>query len=190
MTPELLRLVMPCSILNAVRYANYFDETFTMCQINTAIRQAAFLAQVAHESGCLAYTKELASGSQYEGRMDLGNVKQGDGVRYKGHGFIQVTGRANHAAIGVQIEKLGWTDVPDFQDDPEELCEPRWCVASAGAFWYWHGLNELADINDDNSFLKISKRINGVNRLTGEPNGLADRRMLWARARAALGVLQ
>lgn len=55
-------------------------------RINTPLRMAHYLAQIAHESGELRYTKELASGRAYEGRKDLGNTQQGDGVKYKGRG--------------------------------------------------------------------------------------------------------
>ena len=52
--------------------------------INTPLRVAAFLAQLAHESGSFIYKEEIATGVAYEGRADLGNVIKGDGKRYKG----------------------------------------------------------------------------------------------------------
>ena len=49
--------------------------------IENRVRVCHFLAQIAHESGELRYTRELASGAEYEGRKDLGNTQKGDGVR-------------------------------------------------------------------------------------------------------------
>lgn len=53
-------------------------------EINTKPRLRHFLSQVSHESGGGRYTKELASGDDYEGRDDLGNTQAGDGRRFKG----------------------------------------------------------------------------------------------------------
>jgi hypothetical protein len=66
-------------------------------------RIAVFLAQIGHESGGLRYTVELASGQAYEWRKDLGNINPGDGARFKGRGWIQLTGRHNYRQAGKAI---------------------------------------------------------------------------------------
>ena len=119
--------------------------------INNPYREAAFLAQVAHESGRFYYTEEIASGKAYENRKDLGNTLPGDGPRYKGRGLIQLTGRANYQAFSIHSGM-------DFVSHPELLATPQYAVMSACWYWQEHGLNELADWED---FEKITKKING-----------------------------
>lgn len=120
-------------------------------QIDTPLREAAFLAQVAHESGRFYYTEELASGTAYEGRKDLGNIRPGDGVKFKGRGLIQLTGRSNYKDFSRHCGI-------DFITTPELLSLPEHAVRSACWFWQSRGLNELADAGE---FEKITRIING-----------------------------
>lgn len=140
--------------------------------ILTPAQQAAFLAQIGHESGRLVYVKELASGSAYEGRKDLGNNTPGDGVKYKGRGLIQITGKVNYIALSLDLDI-------DCVVHPEVLEEPVNACRSAGWFWKKHNLNQYADSGD---FITLTKRINGGT------NGLADRQLLYARAKKVLGI--
>jgi putative chitinase len=152
------------------RYADLLPVQMELHAINTRLRCAHFLAQVAHESGGLRYTEELASGEAYEGRADLGNDQPGDGVRFKGRGLIQLTGRANYRAYG---EARG----RDFLegDNPTLLAsDPELAVDVAGWFWATRGLNEPADRDD---LRLITRRINGGY------NGLADREAHLAQAK-------
>jgi putative chitinase len=135
---------------------------------------AAFLAQVLHESGGLRYTRELASGEAYEGRGDLGNVQTGDGVRFKGRGLLQITGRTNYAACSRGI--FGDTRL---LDTPALLEIPRYAALSAAWWWDTHGLSELADAGD---FDRITRRINGGY------NGRAERNRFYKALRGALGL--
>ncbi|VVP54940.1 glycoside hydrolase family 19 protein [Pseudomonas fluorescens] len=139
-------------------------------------RMAAFIAQIGHESGQLRYVREIwgstPSQVKYEGRADLGNTVAGDGLKYRGRGLIQITGRANYAACG---EALG----VDLINHPELLEQPQYACLSAAWFWATKGLSALADVD---KFESITRRINGG------LNGLADRLQLWERARAVLCV--
>jgi len=127
--------------------------------IDTKLRKAAFLAQVAHESGGFRYTEELASGDAYEGRLDLGNTQSGDGRRYKGRGYIQLTGRANYAEAGRDLG-LDLLNFPKLAAQPEN--------AARIAVWFWNkrGLNALAD-QGPKAFDSITRKINGA--LRGKP---------------------
>ncbi|MDO8039519.1 glycoside hydrolase family 19 protein [Janthinobacterium sp. SUN137] len=138
--------------------------------ITTPARQASFLSQVGHESGQLRYVRELASGQAYEGRTDLGNTQRGDGVRFRGRGLLQVTGRANYAACG---KALGL----DLLAQPELLEQAVNACRSAGWFWQTKGLNALADAGDQ---VKVTRRINGGT------NGLAERQAFFAVAQRVL----
>lgn len=143
-------------------------------EINTPLRIAHFLAQVGHESGSFRYKQEIASGAAYEGRRDLGNTQRGDGKKFKGHGLIQITGRANHTAYAKFVGDL------DLIEHPERIgIEPEHSAGAAGWFWMTKNLNAYAD-NDD--ILTITKRINGGT------NGLQDRKDYLARAKRALGI--
>ena len=179
LSKEQLKACMPAATdANIEKYLTPLNLTLQKYSINTPKRAAAFLAQLAHESGSLRYVEELASGEAYEGRKDLGNNKPGDGVRFKGRGLIQITGRANYKALSVALNY-------DFITDPAALEMPGAASLSAGWFWNLRNLNKWADSND---FLRISKLINGVNRKTGLPNGWEDRLQKWAICKKALGV--
>ena len=136
-------------------------------------RAQAFIAQLAHESGSFRYVCELASGAAYEGRADLGNTEPGDGVRYKGRGLIQITGRANYAQCSAAL----FGDAAKLIDSPALLEQPIYACRSAAWFWVAHGLNELADAGD---FQRITRRINGG------LNGYVDRLAYFARAQQVL----
>lgn len=126
-------------------------DTMERYQINTTIRIACFMAQITHESGSLRYVKELASGRAYEGRKDLGNIHTGDGVRFKGRGLIQVTGRDNYTRVAKELNI-------DCVNHPELLEQPEYAALTAGWFWNMKGLNKYADQGDMQT---ITRRING-----------------------------
>ncbi len=141
-------------------------------------RLAQFVAQIMHESGGLKHVREIwgptPTQKKYEGRKDLGNVNPGDGAKYRGYGFIQVTGRANVS------EFYGWARrpglalvVPDFIASPHLIATMPWSTMSA--IWYWEtrGLNTYADRGD---IEMITRKINGG------LNGYQDRLDYFVRA--------
>lgn len=156
-------------LLYILRYAQEFD-------INTPLRWAHYLAQIAHESGELRYSEEIASGKAYDtGKLaiKLGNTPEadGDGQKYKGRGLIQVTGRNNYE---MYKQYCGY----DVVKQPELLTKPVGAIRSSMWFWKSKGLNELADKDD---FMTITKRING-----NKPNGVESRKKYLARAKKVL----
>lgn len=179
----------------------YFD-------ITTAPRMAAFLAELAHESGQMKRLVENLNYSAqrlmavwparfptldkaklyernpeklanyvYAKRLGNGDETSGDGWRYRGRGLIQLTGRGNYFAAAQAIGQ-------PLIEQPELLEQPEPAAPSAAWFWKSHGLNELADDqNDDNDtedFKTITKRINGGT------VGLKERMAFWDKAKTVL----
>ncbi len=183
MTPRELQIATGC--VSGALAENWLEPIeFAMCAygIDTPLRQAAFLAQVGHESGGLHYTSEMWGPTpqqlRYEGRLDLGNNQSGDGKKFRGHGLIQITGRANHAHARDQLrEKFPDMIIPDFEEFPELLAQQEWAALSAGQFWDSRKLNKWADIED---FERITRLVNG---------GLNGYKQRVALYNAGLGVL-
>jgi putative chitinase len=153
----------------------HLNEYMEMYEINNRERIAAFLAQIGHESGQLFYTEEIASGKAYEGRRDLGNTFKGDGIKFKGRGLIQITGRSNYSEISKAFQV-------DFLAYPDLLKEPDYATRSACWWWHKRKLNELADNADETSFRKITRIINGGY------NGYNDRYKIWKQANKILCI--
>lgn len=167
---EELKAIMPYAGPRAEIFLEPLNAAMMEFDITGPVRQAAFLAQIAHESGSLKYVKEIASGEAYEGCQDLGNTETGDGVKYKGRGLVQITGRANYRECS---DALGM----DLLDNPDLLCTPENAARSAAWFWSSRGLNDLADKGD---FKLITKKINGGY------NGYQDRLSYYERAQQVL----
>ncbi|WP_165942386.1 glycoside hydrolase family 19 protein [Luteimonas terricola] len=167
---QLLQIVPTLDPSRAPAIAEHLDIAMAEAKVDTPQRQAMFIAQLAHESGGFQYLEEIASGANYEGRADLGNTEPGDGERYKGRGYIQITGRYNYAAAG---EALGL----DLINNPELASLPE--NAARIAAWYWsdRNINAAADAGN---FVEVTRLINGGT------NGLADREAYYARAQDAL----
>lgn len=148
-----------------------------LADATATLRASMFLAQIAHESAEFRYLEEIASGSAYEGRADLGNTQPGDGVRFKGRGWFQLTGRRNYgraqAALGIPL-----VEHPELAAHPEN--------AAKVAAWYWrnaedrkrqvHDLNVFADARDVRGCTLI---------VNGGVNGLDQRQAYYARALTA-----
>lgn len=170
--------------------------------VDTPQREAAFLAQVGHESGGLTrwvenlnysadglvrvwpnrFTPELAgqyarqperiANKVYANRMGNGDEASGDGFRFRGRGLIQLTGRANYTALAADTGR-GLDTLPAWLETPEG--------ATVSALWFWrkNRLNRFADADD---FRGLTKAINGG--LTG----LDDREAQWEAAKEALSI--
>lgn len=165
------------NIASVVIALNDYGQRFGM---HLPHRLAHIFAQIMHETAYFRYDRELWNGkgaqARYEGRADLGNVRPGDGKKFKGHGPIQVTGRSN------TTEFRNWCrefipETPDFAEYPELINTDPY--EGLTLVWYWatRKLNKFADKND---LYMVTKRVNGGT------NGLAHRYECYDAAALAL----
>lgn len=173
---------LKCSASAAAKWYEPFKAAMLLDAIDTPLRQAHFLAQVGHESLGLRYVQELWGPTSQQLKYDprsgssvaesLGNTQPGDGYRFLGRGFIQVTGRANYARVGLALGT-------DLISNPEALALSDLPARSAVWFWSSRNLNTVADRDDIEA---VTKKINGGT------NGLADRKMRLRDAKKAFGL--
>lgn len=175
LTAQTLSTAMGAS-LSIARYQALlpaFASAIIQAGCTTVNRAAMFAAQIGHESVGMKYAREIASGEAYNGRKDLGNIYPGDGPRFKGAGWLQVTGRANFTAVSNWAHSKGYVPTPTFfVDRPDQLASDQYVWI--GPVWYWTvarpNLNALSDAKD---IVGATRAINGGT------NGLADREARW-----------
>lgn len=170
-TRDMIKAIAPNSKEEIIGpLVGYLNKYMPKYGVDNYLRVCHFLAQAAHEAASFRTLEEYASGAAYEGRKDLGNVNKGDGVRYKGRGIFQLTGRANYRDIG---KKIGM----DLENNPELAESPEVSVLTALEYWKSRNLSPLADA--DNVEL-ITRRINGG------LNGFEDRKKYLARCKQVI----
>lgn len=162
---QLKKIYRNCKPEKLKLYCEAFNNVWPQYGIDTPRRMAAFLGQVAVESGELKYDKELPSkwnkkdpknpeeptGTLYEGRKNLGNVQKGDGPKFIGRGVLQLTGRANYTDYSKKLNI-------DLVNNPELAATPEVSVKIACQYFKDRGLLALADAwNLD----EITRRVNG-----------------------------
>ncbi len=152
-------------------------ELYNMSEVSMAY----FLGQCGHESAGLKYTIELHSGTDYEWRSDLGNNQAGDGVKFAGTGYIQVTGRYNHTAFSKYLEDKGQPD-PKILEEGKEYTAVKYPWSISGYWWDSNGMNEYCAGWPDTD--RVGARVNG----RYLPNGYQDRRYYTNRAFQYLGL--
>jgi predicted chitinase len=141
--------------------------------INSRLRQAHFFGQGAVESRSLNLMLETDSGTQYENSKALGNCQSGDGPRFKGRGFKQLTGRYNYAEYwcfrgwlkkGKDFD-IGWerdhTKRYPPVEKPERVTENSFNCIDAGCWYATVFRNGTVTAMDVDDVLKVTLAING-----------------------------
>lgn len=95
-----------------------------------------------------AANQQVIANKIYANRIGNGNIASGDGWKFRGRGFIQVTGRDNYAAIGTQYAKVYGAAGADFTDQADAMAQFPDTLRSAVCFWLRNGLPKIADQGD------------------------------------------
>lgn len=191
---------------NAEKHSPALNRACARFNIKSHARICAFLAQVCHESGHLAIMREnlnysaerlcvvfpkkfpsVEAARPYVGNRDklaeklyggrVGNDQPGDGAKFTGRGFIQLTFKANYERCGRALG-LDLVSAPALVEGSE--------VAALAAAWFFsaHGCNEISDANSEDAVKRATKVINGGY------NGLDDRLAIWRKAKRAFAHLK
>ncbi len=178
MNIEKLKGVIPDTVIAQI------PEVITKFEINTPLRLAHFLAQCAHESGTFkavtenlmysaeglkktfpkyfpgtlneSYAKkpEAIASRVYGSRMGNGDEASKDGYKFRGRGYIQLTGRANYVAFDQIVEE-------NILANPD-LVATKYPLLSAAFFWNKTALNTIADKGADTvTVTAVTKKVNG-----------------------------
>jgi len=118
------------------------------------------------------HNPEGLANNVYSNRMGNGPPESGDGWRYRGRGYIQITGRDDYDAVGT-VAGLDLIDNPDLANAPDNA------LLVACSFWQWKSLNNLCDSGD---FVAVTRRINGGT------IGIEDRRAWLEKVRGVLAM--
>ena len=125
---------------------SYLQAVLVANGVTDPVKLAAWMSQCRVESGGFRYLRELGGDSyftKYDGRRDRGNTQPGDGARFKGRGFIQLTGRDVYAKISNYLGQ-------DFVANPEKLEELEWAARSVLYFF------NVYKKNFKNRYMKLS----------------------------------
>ncbi len=154
-----LKAIMPNAKLQNLQFFVEDFEKYKWLHKMTDYREvAAFIAQIAKETNELLWWKELATGEEYENRKDLGNTNPGDGVLFKGRGWLQLTGRFIYAMFTIWYNKY-FEQKENFVKTPNRISqEHELCMISSIFFWTTRGLNKPEIYTDCK---RTTKKING-----------------------------
>lgn len=175
--------------LNSIAY--FMNMWFPDFGIDTRGEVCHFIAQAAHETGSFNFMLEIASGDDYDTRVDLGNTpeKDGDGRRLKGRGIFQTTGGFNYKKVTYEWNKAHPHDRLDFYQNPQLLELPQYAVWSACQYWDQRDLNTFANMPDSSGLWvkKYKKNLSPVEyityRINGGQNHIKERKEFYERAK-------
>lgn len=164
-TPDEITSIIGSPQKNVEKYWPIIIEEMKAFEVNKISFQVATLATIGVECAQFKPVRESGDKSyfdKYEGRKSLGNNKPGDGFKYRGGGFIQLTGRGNYRSCG---EAIG----VDLEGSPSKILDDD--VSVRALVWYLkdHGIGTWAERayntgdawDEDFCWRKIRRLVNG-----------------------------
>lgn len=163
LSPEIISAILgPYGPLQNVT-ANWplVESALDNCMIYSPLCAVGAIATISVETGTFSPVKERGGPTYltnlYEGRKDLGNTEPGDGILFRGRGFVQITGRADYEYYGKGIGR-------DIVANPDLVMEPAVSAAILATFFFERKIRDYAD---QQNWEMVRRRVNGG--LTGWP---------------------
>src|SRR4051794_14215914 len=155
LTPMQIGTICGCAGANVEQHWPGLQKALAECGMDDHACMVAAIATIGTEVPSFLPINEYGGDSyftkMYEGRTDLGNTHPGDGVRYHGRGYIQLTGRANYRAYG---DKL---DVP-LEQNPDLALQPDVAARILARYMKDRGIDKLAEQGD---WQGVRRAVNG-----------------------------
>ncbi|WP_424099456.1 glycoside hydrolase family 19 protein [Moorena producens] len=156
-TPEVVADILKCPLKDVQTYLPEVLAGLEEKKILDKLTLIAAIATIGVETGGFRPINEYGDSKyftkMYEGRKDLGNTQPGDGARYHGRGFIQITGRANYRDYGQKIG-LGST----LEKNPEVALNPKIAAQILACYFYDRKVYQAAR---DGDWRKVRRLVNG-----------------------------
>ncbi len=154
-TPQVIADILKCPLKDAEAYLPGVLEALQKKNILDRLTLIGAIATIGVETGGFRPINEYGGPKyftkMYEHRRDLGNNQPGDGARYHGRGYIQITGRANYREYG---KKLG----VDLEGNPELALDPKVGAEVLACYFYDRKVYQAAR---DKDWRKVRKLVNG-----------------------------
>jgi hypothetical protein len=150
------KAIEPYGPIDSVR-ANWplVEDALDNCMIYSPLCAVGVISTIAVETGCFSPIKERGGPayltSLYEGRKDLGNDQPGDGVLFRGRGFVQITGRADYARYGQLIGR-------DIVSNPDLVLQPAVAAAVLATYFFERKIRAFADAQN---WEMVRRRVDG-----------------------------
>lgn len=185
---QLARVCTRAPMARLTRIIGPYKVALEPAGATTPLREAMWLAQIAHETDQFHYSHEVWGPTPQQLRYEppspvatkLGNTEAGDGFRYRGRGWFEITGRRNYARASAALG-LPFVEQPELAEDPR--------YAALLAAWYWRNAEDRNGVvHDLNTFADRADVAGCTLVVNGGLTGIESRQHYYEACCAALGA--